>query len=250
MDSSSVQMATQQLASATLPIPHSPVSQSLSMWSLFWDADPIVKLVMFGLVCASVWSWTIIFQKVYKLQRLNAAADQFEESFWSGGALDDLYERIHSKVLDPLSAVFCSAMREWRRSASKVNRSTDRGTLEQRIDRVMQLTVNREMEHLERYMGFLASLGSNGVIVGLFGTVLGIMNTFQPMITQQSASLATVAPDIAEALFATAIGLVAAIPASIAYNKISSDLNRYANRLDAFATEFSAIVSRQLEEQA
>lgn len=250
MDSSSVQMAAQQLASAG-NLPHAPISHSLSMWSLFWDADPIVKLVMLGLIFASIWSWTIIFQKVYKLQRLSAAADQFEEAFWSGGALDDLYERIHAKVLDPLSAVFCSAMREWRRSASKgIARSSDRGTLEQRIDRVMQLTVNREMEQLERYMGFLASLGSNGVIVGLFGTVLGIMNTFQPMITQQSASLATVAPDIAEALFATAIGLVAAIPASIAYNKISSDLNRYANRLDAFATEFSAIVSRQLEEQA
>jgi biopolymer transport protein TolQ len=236
MDSSSVQMATDALAkTAPLVAPHT-AHQGLSMWSLFWDADPIVKLVMMGLIIASIWSWTIILQKLYKLQRLNAAADHFEETFWSGGALDDLYERIHNKVLDPLSAVFCSAMREWRRSAAKsVSRTADRGTLEQRIDRVMQLTVNREMEHLERYMGFLASLGSNGVIVGLFGTVLGIMNTFQPMVTQQSA---------------TAIGLVAAIPASIAYNKISSDLNRYANRLDAFATEFNAIVSRQLEEQA
>jgi biopolymer transport protein TolQ len=125
-----------------------------------------------------------------------------------------------------------------------------RGTLEQRIDRVMQLSASREMENMERYMTFLASLGSNGMIVGLFGTVLGIMDSFESIASQQSANLAVVAPGIAEALFATAIGLVAAIPAAIAYNKLSSDLNRFANRLDAFANEFIAIISRQLEESA
>jgi biopolymer transport protein TolQ len=131
-----------------------------------------------------------------------------------------------------------------------VRSSELRGTLEQRLDRVMQLCVGREMEDLERYMTFLASLGSNGMIVGLFGTVLGIMSSFEAIAAQQNTNLAVVAPGIAEALFATAIGLVAAIPAAIAYNKISSDLNRYGNRLDAFTNEFSAIISRQLEESA
>lgn len=228
----------------------SPVTHDLSMWGLFWGASPVIKFVMFGLIVASVWSWTIIFYKVYRLRRLNSAADQFEEAFWSGGALDDLFDRIHNRLLDPLSLVFCAAMREWRRSIAKgtIRPNESRGTLEQRIDRVMQLTVGREMDSLERHMGFLASLGSNGVIVGLFGTVLGIMDSFGPIASQQNASLAVVAPGIAEALFATAIGLVAAIPAAIAFNKISSDLNRYANRLDAFANEFGSIISRQLEE--
>ncbi len=123
-----------------------------------------------------------------------------------------------------------------------------RGTLEQRIERVMQVTIGREMDQLERHMGFLASLGANAVIIGLFGTVLGIMNAFENIATMQNTNLAVVAPGISEALFATAIGLIAAIPAAIAYNKLSSDLNRYANRLDAFISEFSSIISRQLEE--
>jgi biopolymer transport protein TolQ len=220
------------------------------MWDLFWGAAPIIKLVMLGLIIASIWSWTIIFNKVYRLQRLNKAADSFEEAFWSGGSLDDLFDRIHNRVLDPLSTIFCAAMREWRRSISKgMARTTEvRGTVEQRIDRVMQVTLNREIQQLERHMGFLASLGSNAVIIGLFGTVLGIMNSFGSIVGQQSASLAVVAPSMAEALFATAIGLIAAIPAAIAYNKLSSDVNRYENRLDAFASEFGAIISRQLEE--
>jgi len=264
MDHTSVQTAANQVVAAGQTLANSdvvtslgqvsvpPMAHSLSMWDLFWGAGPVIKLVMMGLIVASVWSWTIIFYKVYRLRGLNAAADQFEEAFWSGGALDDLFDRIQGRLLDPLSAVFCAAMREWRRSISKgtIRAGEARGTLEQRIDRVMQLTVGREMDSLERHMGFLASLGSNGVIVGLFGTVLGIMDSFGPIASQQNASLAVVAPGIAEALFATAIGLIAAIPAAIAFNKISSDLNRYANRLDAFANEFGAIISRQLEEQA
>ena len=229
---------------------HMPATFNASMWDMFLGAEPIIKLVMIGLMVASVWSWTIILNKVYRLRRMNSAADKFEDAFWSGGALDDLYERIHKNPKDPLSIIFCAAMREWRRTLSKgkVRTNEFRGTLEQRIDRVMQLTLGREMEQLERYMTFLASLGSNGMIVGLFGTVLGIMNSFGAIATQQSANLAVVAPGIAEALFATAIGLIAAIPAAIAFNKISSDLNRYANRLDAFSSEFISIISRQLEE--
>lgn len=228
------------------------VPHSLSLGDLFWDADPIIKLIILMLVAASFWCWTIIFQKLLRLRKLYAAADNFEEAFWSGGALDDLYDRINNRPQDPLSAIFCSAMREWRRSISKgMNKISDsRGTMQQRIERVMQLTIGREMDRLERHMGFLASTGATAPFIGLFGTVLGIMNSFQSIAAQQNTNLAVVAPGIAEALFATAIGLVAAIPAVIAYNKLSSDLGRYANRLDNFASEFTGIISRQLEEEA
>lgn len=228
------------------------IANHLSMWDLFWGADIVIKLVMLGLLAASVWSWTIIFYKVIRISRLNKLADQFEESFWSGGPLDELFNRLQTRYTDPMAAIFCAAMREWRRSMSKgyTKAAGMRGTLEQRIERVMQVTVGREMDQLERHMGFLASLGSNAVIVGLFGTVLGIMNSFENIASMQNTNLAVVAPGIAEALFATAIGLIAAIPAAIAYNKISSDLNRYGNRLDAFVSEFSSIISRQLEEHA
>ena len=227
------------------------VAKHLSMWDLFWGADIIIKLVMAGLIVASVWSWTIIFHKVIRMHRLSGLADQFEEAFWSGGPLDELFNRLQNRYTDPMSAVFCAAMREWRRSISKgyTKAAGMRGTLEQRIERVMHVTIGREMDQLERHMGFLASLGANAVIIGLFGTVLGIMNAFENIATMQNTNLAVVAPGISEALFATAIGLIAAIPAAIAYNKLSSDLNRYANRLDAFVSEFSSIISRQLEER-
>ncbi len=222
-------------------------SHNMSMFDLFLSAEPLVKAIMFALIIASIWSWAIIIVKVLRLYRANRSATIFEEAFWSGGSLDDLFDRIHSRVNDPMSAIFCAAMREWRRSVSK---GTIRGTLEQRIERVMQVTLGREMEELEKRMTFLASLGSNGMIVGLFGTVIGIMNSFENIAAQQNTNLAVVAPGIAEALFATAIGLIAAIPAAIAFNKISSDLNRFANRLDTFCTEFGSIISRQLEENA
>lgn len=228
------------------------VSGDLSMWTLFLRADWIVKAVMVMLLGASFWCWSIIFDKVIRLRGLFARADQFEESFWSGGSLEELYDRIGSRPLDPMSSVFVAAMREWRRSAAKgmADRETTRVSLPQRIDRVMQVTLGREMDALERRMPFLASVGSTAPFIGLFGTVWGIMNSFQSIAMTKNTSLAVVAPGIAEALFATALGLVAAIPAVIAYNKISNDLDRYAKRLEAFSGEFGAILSRQLEEKA
>lgn len=223
-----------------------------SMWALFWRAEFAVKLVIVGLICASVWSWTIIIDKTRRIKRLNAAADEFEETFWASSSLETLFERTQNKQDNPLVMMFCAAMREWHHAIAKGARfaaNSPQWNLEQRIDRVMQLVINREVVALEKHTGFLASLGSNGMIVGLFGTVLGIMHSFQAIATMQNTNLAVVAPGIAEALFATAIGLIAAIPAAIAYNSISADLNRYANRLDAFANEFNAIVSRQLEDQ-
>tara|TARA_R110000868_G_scaffold1554_3_gene12458 strand:- start:25493 stop:26218 length:726 start_codon:yes stop_codon:yes gene_type:complete len=225
------------------------ISTDLSIWGLFMQADFIVKAVMVGLVLASFWCWAIIFEKILRMRRLRRQAGQFEESFWSGGSLDDLFDRIGSRPVDPMSAVFSSAMREWRRSTSRAARDPDgHQSLSERIDRVMQITLNRELEQLERYMTFLASVGSTAPFVGLFGTVWGIMNSFSAIAVSKNTSLAVVAPGIAEALFATALGLVAAIPAVIAYNKLSTDINRYAGRLEAFAGEFSAILSRQSED--
>ena len=222
----------------------------LSMWSLFIHADWVVQLVMIMLIFASIWCWTIIFAKFIKLKSLKSTAEKFEESFWSGGSLESLYDRIGTRPTDPLSSIFAVAMREWRRSATngKVVSKDLRETLHQRIERVMNLTLNREMESLEHNLSFLASVGSTAPFIGLFGTVWGIMHSFQGIAQMQSTNLAVVAPGIAEALFATAIGLIAAIPAVLAYNKISTELGRYANRLESFATEFSAIISRQLEE--
>jgi biopolymer transport protein TolQ len=226
------------------------VSGDLSIWGLFLQADFIVKAVMIALILASFWCWAIIFEKIMRMRRLRRQASQFEESFWSGGSLDDLFDRIGSRPIDPMSAIFSSAMREWRRSTSRSGREGEAShqSLSERIDRVMQITLNRELEQLERYMTFLASVGSTAPFVGLFGTVWGIMNSFTAIALSKNTSLAVVAPGIAEALFATALGLVAAIPAVIAYNKLSTDINRYAGRLEAFAGEFGAILSRQSED--
>ena len=227
------------------------VNPDLSIWMLFVEADVIIKLVLLILVLASFWCWAIIFEKVLRFRRLRQRATEFEASFWSGGSLEDLYDRISGRPTDPMSSIFTAAMREWRRSAERglINGDPKAG-LAERIDRVMEITLGREMEHLERYMTFLASVGSTAPFLGLFGTVWGIMNSFQAIALTKDSSLAVVAPGIAEALFATALGLVAAIPAVIAYNKLSNDLMRYAGRLEAFAGEFSAILSRQIEERA
>jgi biopolymer transport protein TolQ len=236
---------------SSVPLAGSAVPHDLSIISLFLQADLIVKVVMFLLLAASFWSWAVIFDKLIKLRRLRRDAEHFEESFWSGGSLDDLYDRIGQRPLDPMSAVFAAAMREWRRSAAKglAASSTLRTNLQERIERVMHVTLGREMERLERFMPFLATVGSTSPFVGLFGTVWGIMNSFQAIAASKNTSLAVVAPGIAESLFATALGLVAAIPAVIAYNKFSTDFGRYAGRLDGFATEFGAILSRQLDEK-
>ena len=219
----------------------------LSIWGLFLQADFIVQLVVFLLILASFWCWAIIFEKWRRIRRLSDDARRFEESFWSGGSLDELYDRIGTQPNDPMSAIFVAAMREWRRSASQNAHDERSAGLTGRIDRVMDITLGREMAHLERYMIFLASVGSTAPFVGLFGTVWGIMNSFQAIALTKNTSLAVVAPGIAEALFATALGLVAAIPAVVAYNKLSNDIGRYAGRLEAFSGEFSAILSRRSE---
>jgi len=195
------------------------------------------------LLVASLWCWAIIFDKWLGLRRLNSSATEFESVFWSGGSLDQLYDRIGSQPRDPMSAVFVAAMKEWRR----VPAVGGMGSLSQRIERVMQITLSREMGQVEKNMTFLATTGSTAPFIGLFGTVWGIMNSFQSIAISKNTSLAVVAPGIAEALFATALGLLAAIPAVVAYNKLSKDLDRYEGRLDSFAGELAAYLSREMD---
>ncbi len=222
----------------------------LSILTLFLQADIVVKVVMVILVLASVWVWAIVFEKVMTLRRANRQASVFEDKFWSGGSLDDLYDQEGAKPAHPVAAVFGAAMGEWRRSARVAGADMSRGGVRDRVDRAMTVTVQREMERMERWMIFLASVGSTAPFIGLFGTVWGIMHSFSAIAAAHNTSLSVVAPGIAEALFATAIGLVAAIPAVIAYNKISTDLSRFASRMEGFGTEFGAILSRQSEERA
>jgi biopolymer transport protein TolQ len=192
----------------------------------------------------------VVFEKTFSLRRANRDADAFEDRFWSGGSLDDLYDHEGVKPTHPMAAVFAAAMAEWRRTTRVVGADVSRSGVRDRIERAMGVTIQREMDRLERWMVFLASVGSTAPFVGLFGTVWGIMHSFSAIAAMHNTNLSVVAPGIAEALFATAIGLVAAIPAVLAYNKISNDLARYAARLEGFGSEFGAILSRQSEERA
>ena len=223
---------------------------SLSLWGLFLQSDIVVKLVILCLLLASIWVWAIIFEKITTIRRANRDANSFEDHFWSGGSLDELYDQEGQKPDHPMAAVFGAAMGEWRRTARIAGADISHTAVRERVDRAMNVTIQREMERMERWMIFLASVGATAPFIGLFGTVWGIMHSFSAIAAMHNTNLAVVAPGIAEALFATAIGLVAAIPSVLAYNAIGTDLARYAARLEGFGTEFSAILSRQTEERA
>lgn len=220
----------------------------LSLFGLFLQAGWIVKLVMIGLLLASIWSWAIIIDKLFLFARTRRQLDRFEEVFWSGRSLEELYRSLADKTPSGMGALFVSAMREWKKSFER-GASSPIG-LQARIEKVMDVSLARELDRLERRLGFLASVGSVAVYVGLFGTVVGIMTSFQAIAGSKSTNLAVVAPGIAEALLATAIGLLAAIPALVAYNKLSNDVSKIAGRLEGFADEFSAILSRQIDERS
>ena len=222
-----------------------PVAGGHSFIQLFVQAHIVVKLVMIGLMLASVWSWAIIVEKLFAFRRARSEADRFEQMFWSGQSLEELYTGMSRGKTFSMAALFVSAMREWKRSVEGNIRAL--GGIQLRVEKVMDVTISREMERLDRRLLFLATVGSTAPFVGLFGTVWGIMTSFQAIAASQNTSLAVVAPGIAEALFATALGLLAAIPAVIAYNKFSADSARLAQRLEAFADEFAAIVSRQID---
>src|ERR1700681_4302949 len=231
------------VAQSVLPL----TSSDLSLFTLFWHAHWIVKLVMIGLLVCSVWVWAIAIDKTVLYSRTRRGMDRFEQTFWSGQSLDELYRTLSSRPNTSIAALFVAAMREWKRSFEGQARSF--AGLQMRIEKVMQVTIAREIERLERRLLVLATVGSAGPFIGLFGTVWGIMTSFQSIAASKNTSLAVVAPGIAEALFATAIGLVAAIPATIFYNKFSSEVNKQAQRLEGFADEFAAILSRQIDER-
>jgi biopolymer transport protein TolQ len=218
-----------------------------SMYGMFMQADIVVKGVIILLIFMSFWSWAIMFEKWFKFKSVNYKIRRFEQDFWSSEALDKFFEKIKRRANHTVAHVFVAGMEEWFRSrtAAKGNIHPDR--VKRRVERVMQVATNRELEKLEGGMNFLATVGSTAPFIGLFGTVWGIMNSFQAIAVAKNTSLNVVAPGIAEALFATAIGLFAAIPAVMAFNKFSATLARVESRLDDFTSEFLALLSRQMD---
>lgn len=223
------------------------MSADTTLLGLFWQANMIVKLVMIGLLVASLWSWAIIFNKVVSYGTARRSVKKFEQLFWSGQSLEDLYCNMDERRSTGMSAIFMAAMQEWKKSFEKGARSPI--GLQMRIDKAMDVALARETDRMESQLGFLATVGSAAPFVGLFGTVVGIMTSFMSIASSNDTSLTTVAPGIAEALFATAIGLLAAIPAVVAYNKLSGDANKIGAQLTSFADEFSSILSRQIDER-
>jgi biopolymer transport protein TolQ len=223
------------------------ITTDVSLFTLFWHAALIVKAVMMGLLITSIWVWAIAIDKTVLYTRTRRAMDRFEQAFWSGQSLEELYRSLSARPTTSMAALFVAAMREWKRSFEGTPRSF--AGLQMRIEKVMEVTIAREVERLERRLLVLATVGSAGPFIGLFGTVWGIMTSFQSIAASKNTSLAVVAPGIAEALFATAMGLVAAIPATIFYNKFASEVNKQAQRLESFADEFAAILSRQIDER-
>tara|TARA_B100000686_G_C16781052_1_gene971893 strand:+ start:474 stop:1205 length:732 start_codon:yes stop_codon:yes gene_type:complete len=226
-----------------------------SLLSLFFRADLVVKSVIVILVLASIYSWTIIVGKLIRINRLKKLQIEFDEIFWSGNSFEDLFETFNYNQSDPKSKIFCSAINEWNKSKKQNNKKNNQekfsnvNSLKERMNRSMQVTFNKESENIEKNLTFLATAGSTAPFIGLFGTVWGIMNSFQSIAIAQNTNLAVVAPGIAEALFATALGLFVAIPAVVAYNKLTSDLSKYFQSLESFIDEFTTIFFRQLENQ-
>ena len=222
-----------------------------SLISLFLRADLIVKSVIIILILASIYSWTIIVGKLILIRRLKQLDKEFDEIFWSGNSFEDLYETFNYNQNDPKSKIFCSAISEWKKSTNNKEidllESNALNSLKERISRSMQITFNKETEKIEKNLTFLATAGSTAPFIGLFGTVWGIMNSFQSIAIAQNTNLSVVAPGIAEALFATALGLFVAIPAVVSYNKVTSDLSKYFVSLETFMDEYITIFFRQLE---
>jgi biopolymer transport protein TolQ len=230
-------METEVLAAAS--------EMDFSLWALFWRATLVVKIVMILLLVASVWVWAVLIQKLAQFRRARADAARFDAAFWSGEPLDELYETLAERPGTASERIFASAMAEWSRS-----HRDDGGLIagaQSRIDRSMDVAIGRERDRLTSGLTFLATVGSTGPFVGLFGTVWGIKHAFEEIALQGNTNLAVVAPGIAEALLATGLGLLAAIPAVVFYNKLSRDADRIASNYEAFADEFATILSRQLD---
>ncbi|HVJ10633.1 MAG TPA: protein TolQ [Burkholderiales bacterium] len=223
------------------------LTQDLDIWTLILNASVVVKVVMLLLAAVSFMSWMFIFQKWFSIRRAHAQTDKFEREFWSGNDLNALYQGAvnHRHTIGSLERIFEAGFREFAKLRSGQRAGTDASDMVDGARRAMRATFQREMDFLERHLAFLASTGSVSPYVGLFGTVWGIMHSFRSLANVQQATLAQVAPGIAEALVATAIGLFAAIPAVVAYNRYSHDIERLANRFESFMEEFSNILHRQ-----
>ena len=206
-----------------------------SLVSLFLRADIIVKSVMIILVAFSIYSWAIIFDKIRLFRKINKSAEEFEEKFWKSKSAETFYNNLPSATNDPMAEVFKSSMQMVMKSRSKSN-------LSERLEGVLEANIEKQMTNVDKYYTFLATVGSTAPFIGLFGTVWGIMNSFQSIAISRNTSLAIVAPGIAEALFATALGLLAAIPAVIAYNKFSNDSKKYSQKLENFSKRFISII--------
>ncbi len=218
----------------------------LSLLAMFFNAHIVVKIVMIGLLFASVWCWAVIVNKTLLISRTQKAMDRFEQVFWSGQSLEELYTTLSERPAPGMATLFVAGMREWKRSFQNAG-SAVMG-LQARIEKVLDVSIAREVERLESQLLVLASVASAGPFVGLFGTVWGIMTAFRSIAASKNTSLAAVAPGISEALFATAIGLFAAIPALIFYNMLQGKVARSQARLESFADEFSSILSRQIDQ--
>ncbi|MBM3609604.1 MAG: protein TolQ [Alphaproteobacteria bacterium] len=217
----------------------------VTFWGMFWHAHFVVKAVMIGLLLASVWSWAIIINKYMLFGQVEKSMDRFEDVFWSGNSLEELYGTLSSRPTTGMASLFVAAMREWKRSFTSSGAFMG---LQARIEKVLDVSIAREVERLESQLLVLASVASAGPFIGLFGTVWGIMSSFRAIASSKNTSLAVVAPGIAEALFATAIGLFAAIPALIFYNILQGRVARAQARMESFADEFSSILSRQIDQ--
>ena len=221
-------------------------AKDFSMLGLFFQADPVVKFVIIFLIFLSIWSWAILINKSVYFKKERKLQQEFEEFFWSGVDLRNLYDEIKDNVNNSFSRIFITGMSEFLKNFENQNNFKD--TLaSSRVNNAVQITISREVEKFEKNMIVLASVGSIAPFIGLFGTVWGIMNSFQSIALSNNTSLAVVAPGIAEALFATALGLLAAMPAVAGYNKFSNDVEKLNNNLNYFATEFCATLSRKIK---
>jgi biopolymer transport protein TolQ len=209
----------------------------LSLWSLFIEADIVVKIVMLGLLAASVWVWAVVFEKWSSLRKVSRASDGFEDRFWSGGSLDELFDQEGTSPSHPMAAVFAAAMGEWRRTVRVAGADVSHTSVRERIDRAIAVTVQREMDRLERWMVFLASVGATAPFIGLFGTVVGILNAFQQIATQKSAGIGAIAGGISEALVTTAFGLLVAIPAVMLFNYFTNKVEAFDVEMDNSSSE-------------
>ena len=228
------------------PADAATAATEVSILTMFFNASLVVKIVMIGLLSASVWCWAIIINKTMLFAKTRKAMDRFEQVFWSGQSLEELYQNSSQRPTIGMASCFVAAMREWKRSFQNVGASFM--GLHARLDKVLDVSIAREVEKLESGLLVLATVASTAPFVGLFGTVWGIMSSFRSIAASKNTSLAVIAPGLAEALFATAIGLFAAIPALIFFNNLQGMVARFQARMESFADEFSSILSRQIDQ--